>query len=68
MVIRVAENGSEYETPPYTEAEKLEMRRRLQGVVAVAHGSRTIVPQPPRPPTNDPLNDPPELQTPTPAR
>ena len=50
IVIRVAENGAEYEEPPYTKAEKQEFRRRNQGVVAVMHGSRTIVPQPPRPP------------------
>ena len=68
MVIRVAENGAEYEEPPYTEAEKREMRSRLQGVVAVMHGSRTIVPQPPRPPKNDPQNDPTESQTPAPAK
>ena len=69
MVTKVAENGSEWEEPPYTEEEEEEFYRRTQhGVVQVAHGSRTIVPQPPRPPTNDPLNDPPESQTPMPAR
>ena len=61
MVIRVAENGAEYEEPPYTEAEDEEFYWRVShGVVQVAHGSRTIVPQPPRPPKNDPQIDIPE--------
>ena len=69
MVIRVAEDGSEWEEPPYTEEEEEEFYWRFgQGVVAVMHGSRTIVPQPPRPPKNDPQNDPPESQAPTPAK
>jgi len=69
MVRRMAENGSEWEEPPYTEEEEEEFYWRTQyGVVQVAHGGRTIVPQPPRPPKNDPQNDPPESQTPTPAK
>lgn len=69
MVRKVADNGSAWHEAPYTEAEEEEFYRRFgQGVVQVAHGSRTIVPQPPRPPKNDPQNDPPESQTPTPAK
>ena len=69
MVRKVAEDGGVWHEPPYTEEEEEEFYRRFgQGVIQVMHGSRTIVPQPPRLPTNDPLNDPPESQTPTPAR
>jgi hypothetical protein len=63
MVTKAAENGSEWEGPPYTQEEKF-YRRFGQGVVEVAHGSRTIVPQPPR----SSKNDPPESQTSTPAK
>lgn len=69
MVIRVAENGSEWGEPPYTEEEERELRRRMNcPPLQVAHGGRTIVPQPPRPPKDDPENDPLESQTPTPAK
>ena len=69
MVIRVAKNGAEYEEAPYTEAEDDEFYWRIShGVVQVAHGGRAIVPQPPRPPKNDPENDPPESQAQAPAK
>ena len=67
MVIRV-ENGNEWEEAPYTEEEKQEMRRRLQGVVQVMHRDRTIVPQPPRPPKNDPSESKNQSQTPAPKK
>ena len=68
MVRKVAEDGGVWHEAPYAEEEKPEMRSRLQGVVAVMHGSRTIVPQPPRPPKNDPQSDPPESQSSTPEK
>jgi hypothetical protein len=69
VVIRVAKDGGEWEDPPYTEVEEEKFYRRFgQGVIRVMHGSRTIVPQPSRPPKNDPQNDSPESQTPTPAK
>ena len=69
MVIKVAEDGGEWEEAPYTAEELLELRRRLNcPPIQVMHGSRTIVPQPPRPPKDDPRSDSPESQTPTPAK
>jgi len=69
MVRKVAEDGGVWHEPPYTEAEKEEFYWRIShGVVQVANGGRTIVPQPPRPLKSDPANDPPESQTPTPAK
>lgn len=66
MVRKVAGNDSAWHEAPYTEAEEEEFYRRFgQGVVQVMHGSRTIIP---RPPKDDPQNDPPESQTPTPAK
>ena len=69
MVRKMADNGSFYHEAPYTEEEERELRRRLNcPPIQVMHGSRTIVPQPPRPPKDGPQNDPPESQTPTPAK
>lgn len=69
MVTRVAKDGGEYEDGPYTEAEDEEFYWRIShGVVAVMHGSRSIVPQPPRPPKDDPSSDPPESPTQVPAK
>jgi hypothetical protein len=69
MVRKVAEDGGVWHEAPYTEAEEEEFYWRIShGVVQVAHGGRTIVPQPPRPPKSDPPNDPPKSQTPTPAK
>lgn len=69
MVRKIAENGSAWHEAPYTEEEELELRRRLNcPPIQVMHGSRTIVPQPPRAPRGDPQNDLPESQTPKPVK
>jgi hypothetical protein len=69
MVGKVAENGSVWHEPPYTEEEEEDFYWRIShGVVQVAHGGRSIVPRSRRASKNDPQNDPPESQTPTPAK
>jgi len=69
MVRKVAEDGGVWHEPPYTEEEERDLDYRLNcPPIQVMHGSRTIVPQPPRPAKNDPPNDPPESQAPTPAK
>ena len=69
MVRKVAEDGGVWHEAPYTEAEERELDRRLNcPPIQVMHGSRTIVPQPPRPLRDDPQKDHPESQTPTPTR
>ena len=67
MVICVAEDGGVWHEPPYAEERDLDYRINCPPI-QVMHGRRTIVPQPPRPAKSDPLNDPPESQTPTPAK
>ena len=69
MVRKVAKDGGVWHEAPYTEEEERELDRRINcPPIQVMHGSRTIVPKPPRPPKSDPRNDPPESQTPTPAK
>ena len=69
MVIRVAKDGGEWEVPPYTEEEEWDLHYRLNcPPIQVMHGSRTIVPQPPRPAKNDPPQSQKEEQSQSPTQ